>query len=309
MLNSGWNSNYKNLAKKAELRECKLSEAAISELVVDFRSRLFRYMRLAYTNRTLRERAASVFRTMKDLRTVGEVVTEKHRVFDAALFAAKRETSAFGTKCTYVFGSPEGCPYKARLIAKNAQKRTDRLEELKRRVHAYRQDMFNLEAMEHCALALESYIISDLEGVSALYAGKEWALGVPKYAVPDESDSFESDRLCARLAKTRGAAVLSEDYDCVALFGADMMVMEVFKNFFVYASLRDVMATFESERQTRKDVVHRCCVMGTDYNLGLKGVGPVKVKKIDVRQAKELFETCLAAQHTKPTVLYSFFFV
>ena len=99
--------------------------------------------------------------------------------------------------------------------------------------------------------------------------------------------------------------MLSEDYDNLVLFGCDMIVAEAHKKFFVYTSLKDVMATFDSV--SRKDAVHKCCLLGTDYNLGLKGIGPVKIKKIDTKKTKELFETCLNAQHLKPDTLYNFF--
>ena len=83
------------------------------------------------------------------------------------------------------------------------------------------------------------------------------------------------------------------------------MIQDIHPKFIVYVSLKDTMATFESVR--RQDAVHRCCIMGTDYNRGLKGIGPVKVKKIDAKQAKQLFETCMTSQSIKPDKLYDFF--
>lgn len=308
MLNSGWASSYKNLARKAETRECRVSDEPVGLVIVDFRSRLFRYMRLAYANRTQRERALSVFRTMRDLRLTGEVVAEKRRVYDAALAIAKREVDHMRVpKCTFVFPSGQRCPHKERARARNAEKAGSRLKELKKRISVYRSNMFDLDALEQCALALESYVISDIEGVSTMHANGERFLGVDAYRVPGESDDFESDRLCARLAMGIGSAVLSEDFDVVALFGADLMVTEAHKNFFVYISLRDVMETFCSV--SRKNAVHKCCLMGTDYNWGLKGIGPVKAKKIDAAEAKKLFETCMASQSVRPGTLYNFFMV
>lgn len=301
MLNSGWNSSYKNLAKKTDVRECRVDDKPFSEIVVDVRSRLFRYMRITYANRTQQERALSVFRTIRDIRMTGEVVAEKRRVFDAALDVTKKEVSNMRVlKCTYVFPSLTPCPHKERMLVKRHETTKERLEELKRRIIVYKRNMFDLDALEQCALALESYIMSDIDGISTMRRPT-----VCNIIVPDESDSFESDKLCAKLAKRPGAAVLSEDFDNVTLFGADIMVKEAHVNFFVYVSLRDTMETLDCVR--RKDAVHKCCIMGTDYNRGLKGVGPVKAKKIDAAEAKDLFEACMAAQSIKPDTLYGFF--
>ncbi len=306
MLNSSWSSSYKNLAKKAEVRECRVADRAISELAVDFRSRLFRYLRLSYANRTDYDRARSVFRAMKDLRLTGTIIAEKRRVYSAALAVIKREVSCLqDVTCTYVFPSKTTCSFKDRIKASNIAKTQERLEELKKRLTVYRQNMFDLDMLKHCALALESYLISDLDEISTMYSGREWILGVPNYCVPDAEDFYESDRMCARFARQGGVAVLSEDFDNVVLFGADMMIKEVYNNFFVYVSLRDVMEIFDSV--SRKDALHKCCLIGTDYNLGLKGIGPVKIKKIDIAKAKELFLTCMSAQSIKPDKYYSFF--
>lgn len=308
MLNISCNSSYKDVAKKAVTRECMISEKPVGELIVDFRSRLFRYMRLMYTNRTYSERARSVFRTMEDLRLTGEVVTEKKRVFAAALIITKKEVEMMEvTSCTYVFASPGECAYKKEKKKKQIQSLRIRLEELKKRIELYKKNMFDLEALKQCALAIESYIISDLDNISTMYSGREWTLGIKKYRIPTGIDMFESDRLCARLAKEAkvATAILSEDLDDVLLFGTDIIIKEVYKQFFVYVSLKDTMAAFGSV--SRKDAIHRCCIMGTDYNMGLKGVGPIKAKKIDTIKAKELFEICLAAQSIKPNNLYNFF--
>jgi hypothetical protein len=306
MLNTCCNSSYKELAKQAVTRECLVSEQPVYGLIVDFRSRMFRYMRLTYSNRSYLDRAHSVRTAMKDLRTTGDTVTEKKNVFFAALVTIKKEVEMMQVKtCTYVFPSAVNCPYKKAKKEKQAAHTRVRLEELKKRIELYKTNMFDLEALKQCALALESYIMSELDSICAMYSGKEWMLGVGNYEVPSNIDKYESDRLCARLAKEGCYAILSEDFDVVMLFGADIMVKEVYKQFFVYISLKDTMTVFNSV--SRKDVIHRCCIMGTDYNMGLKGVGPIKAKKIDDTKAKQLFEICLTAQSTKPKDFYEFF--
>lgn len=327
MLNSS--GSYKSLARKTPVRECGIAEEAVSEVVVDFRSRLFRYMRLVYSNRGQTERALSVFRTMRDIRTTGDVFTEKRRVFDAALASTVKEAERMrALKCTYVFPSTERCPHRVERSSESEKK----LDDLRERISEYRRDMFDIYALDRCALALESYLMSDFDRLSKMHAGSERFLNLGQrsepslrfdvlperqhipgcgsgttrlYVAPDESDSFESDRLCARMSGGIGVALMSEDHDVVALFGADMMITEVHRNFFVYSSLRDTMETFGCAN--RRDLIHKCCIMGTDYNRGLRGVGPVKARKIDAAKAKELFETCTSAQSVSPDVLHKFF--
>jgi hypothetical protein len=305
MLNYSCVSSYKDLAKKAVARECFISDQPFDGLIVDFRSRMFRYMRLTYSNRTYSDRARSVRTAIKDLKNTGDVITEKKNVFFATLVLTKREVEMMKIKnYTYVFPSVTNCNYKkAKKEKQDAYMRT-RLENLHKCIKLYERDMFNLEALKQCALALESYIMSSLDSISTMYSGKEWMLGC-RYVVPDDIDMFESDRLCARLAKEGCYAILSEDFDILMLFGADIIIKEVYKHFCVYISLKDIMVAFGSV--SRKDAIHRCCIMGTDYNMGLKGVGPIKAKKIDDKKVRQLFGTCLAAQSIKPKDLYDFF--
>ena len=71
-----------------------------------------------------------------------------------------------------------------------------------------------------------------------------------------------------------------------------MMIKEVFPAFFTYITLDDIMQTFKST--SRENLVYKCCILGTDYNYGIKGIGPVKITKIDDKKVLDTFETCLA---------------
>ena len=299
MLNTSKSSNYKALAKKTKQRECITSDNPLSEIVVDFRSRLFMYIRTKYINRPLNQKIDGLFRAMNDLDA------EKKHVFQEAVAVMKVEVSLMHVhKVTYVFPSFVTCPYKKHVksLAKTATE--SRLIEFKNRAQGFKCDMLNTDLLEKCIAALESYMISDLEGICSVYKGIEW-LFVPKaeYIVPKKDDMFESDRTCAKLGKS--SAVLSEDFDCLALFGANLMVREVYNGFFSYIVLKDVMETFKSK--TRKNLVEKCCLMGNDYNFGLKGVGPVKVTKIDASETSKLCKTCLSAQTIKSEDFWNFF--
>lgn len=298
MLNTSKSSNYKALAKKAGSRECITSDNPLSEIVIDFRSRLFMYIRTRYINKPIKQKINGLFRAMSNLEK------EKKYIFQAALAVTKMEVSMMHvSKATYVFASPVPCPYKEQKKSAAKTIAESRLKEFKSCVREFKRDMLNADLLEKCIAALESYIISDLESICCIYRGLEWLL-VPEAecVVPKKDDMFESDRTCARLGKS--SAVLSEDFDCMALFGANFMVKEVYNGFFSYIVLKDVMEVFKSK--TRKNLVEKCCLMGSDYNFGLKGVGPVKVTKIDTSETSKLCKTCLCAQSIKLEKFWNF---
>ena len=354
MLNSSSNADYKKLAKKTACLECSISEKPFGTLIVDFRSRVFRYMRLAYINRPLHEKINSIFLVMNEYensyldalstRTLrvrvensensqneSNMLTEKKRVFHEALKLTKKEVALIKPKeCVYVFCSPHTCPYKEKIKTERRKMCEKRLQELNNCMREFKRDVLNVGLLKKCCAALESYIMSDVENICAMYAGKEWLLGIETYTFPKSDNYYESDRLCANVFSTilhsdtkclsnavlentrsenmtnsNSPAVLSEDLDCVVLFGAEFMIKEVFEQFISYVSLKDIMNTFGVK--DRKDMVHRCCIMGTHFNLGLKGVGPVKIKQLDATKAAELFKTCIKHQHIDQKDFYKFF--
>jgi hypothetical protein len=290
MLKRGRSTGYKQLARKADVRECMVSDEPIRELVVDVRSRVFMYMRTRYLSAPLKEKIGRLFAAM------GSLEEERKRAFRAAIAVAKREVSFVGVqRVTYVFGSHTPCPYKVPLHQERQAATAAKLSEFKSSAARLRSNMLNTELLGECIAALESYMLSDLDGVCSSYAGREWLfVPAPNLAVPGAADRFESDRLCARLARGRPCGVLSEDLDCVALFGVNFVVKEAHRGFFSYTTLGSVMEVFGSA--TRENLVEKCCLMGTDYNLGLMGVGPVRVKKIDEHETLALCRACLAAQ-------------
>ena len=291
MLKIRRSDGYKALARKADVRECLVFDKPLQELVVDVRSRVFMYMRTRYLNAPLKDKISRLFMAMSDLEG------ERKRVFRAAIAVAKQEVSFMGVRrVTYAFGSCASCAYKEPLRQERQALTVAKLDEFKSRAAKLRSNMLDVELLSECIAALESYMVSDLDGVCSAYRGKEW-LFVPasSYVVAGAADMFESDRLCARLAHGRPSGVLSEDFDCMALFGANFMVKEVYRGFFTYATLKGIMDAFGST--TRDVLVEKCCLLGTDYNLGLMGVGPVKVRKIDDIETHRLCKACLAAQN------------
>lgn len=296
MLKNRISTDYKKLAKKSEVRECLISDNAISELVVDVRSRLFMYIRTRYLNRPLKQKIDGLFRAMKNLEE------ERRQVFRDALAVAKMEVSFMRVnRAVYVFGSIAPCPYKMGLISEREGVTKDKLSKLLYLMHKFGSNMLDIQLLSGCIAALESYIISDLDGLCSVYRGMEHLL-VPGARIANKMDMFESDRMCARLGKM--SAVLSEDLDCLALFGANMMVKEVHRGFYLYTTLRDVMEAFGST--TRRELVDRCCILGTDYNFGIKGIGPVRIQEIDRQEARELCEACIKDQSVVPEDFWRF---
>ena len=335
MLNSSYNADYKKLAKQTAYLECSISEEPFGTLIVDFRSRVFRYMRLAYINRPLHDKINSVFSVMNE----SNMLTEKKKVFHEALTLTKKEVALIKPKqCVYVFSSPHTCPYKEKIKIERNKVCAKRLQDLNNCINELKRDVLNITILKKCCATLESYIITDVDNICAMYAGKEWLLGIDNYIFPKSDNYYESDRLCAHNSYTSSdscrskllthitpthsntsessvsvsnvvydVAVLSEDFDCVVLFGAEFMVKDVCKQFISYVSLKDIMNTFGVK--DRKDMVHRCCIIGTHFNLGLRGVGPGKIKQLDATQAAELFQKCIKNQHIDQNDFYKFFMI
>jgi hypothetical protein len=401
-LNSSWNTNYKTLARKSKFRECLVAENPLSSIIVDVRSRLFRYMRLQIPERRLDDKIKCVFGLLTSRHK------EEAKVVKEAINTMKKEVAMLLVeKHTYVLCSQEPCPFKRGLKEVNDTAAAKKHDDLLAAIGSFRKNMFDVDKLLECHVAFESYLISNIDKIcSSHYSSFSSYLGTkvdnssrdvtvfdpfhtsasyrsvtgllmlrasgtngskyekfeakarqkpeydPSHSVasrtsgytssffeararsskhekasffearagsmngssfgasvlrtPDQSDHFESDRLCARVAKVAGSsAVLSEDFDCVALFGADMLVKEVWPRFFTYTMLTDVMDAFCSK--SRNELIKKCCILGTDYNHGIKNVGPVKIKKIDENKTSTLFETCLALQSISIRDLVEFF--
>lgn len=303
-ININGNKSYKDANKKIKVRECFTSENPISFVVVDFRSRLFRYMRIVVTNRSLIDKIKCIFEMVKNF----DLEKEKKRIFCFALDLTKEEVSMLKvSQYTYVFPSQNTCIYKERISTKRKTVAEEKLKDFINCFKLFKKNLLNLELLVKCHSAFESYLLSNLDEISLLYLKSDIEVP-PSYIVPDEDNFFESDRLCAKLSNSySSAAVLSEDLDCLSLFGAQMIVKDVHNNFFSYISLKDVMKVFCS--QDRNELVHKCCICGTDYNLGLNRVGHVTTAKIETKKAEDMFKYCMHEQPTSQRVedMYKFF--
>jgi len=260
-----------------------------------------------YVNKPLNKKITNVFSAINDLQK------EKKQIFHNALAFTKKEIAVINPKkYTYVFGSSNTCAFREGIKAERAKILEKKLNDLKSLFAEFKLNMFDITILKKCCAALDSYIISDIDDICTMYEGQEWSLGIEhsNIQISQKVDYFESDRLCANLSANANLhansnAILSENFNCVALFGAEFMVIEIFDNFMLYVTLKDVMKAFNVTN--RKDMVHRCCLMGTHFNLGMKGIGPVKAKQLDAPKAAELFKSCIRAQNIIQTDIYKFF--
>lgn len=131
------------------------------------------------------------------------------------------------------------------------------------------------------------------------------ALGIPNMVAPGESDAQ-----CAHLAQTGDAwAAVTQDWD-IALFGAPRAIRNLTQSKTRTPELLDLAASLKSAGLTREQLVDAAILIGTDYNEGVRGVGPVtavqiikrhgsldaalKARGADMRDAKTVRDVFLA---------------
>lgn len=101
------------------------------------------------------------------------------------------------------------------------------------------------------------------------------ALGVPNLVAPGESDAQ-----CAHFAQTGEAwAAVTQDWD-IALFGAPRALRNLTGSKTRTPELLDLAASLAGAGLTREELVDAAILIGTDYNEGVSGVGPVKAVKL-----------------------------
>ena len=101
------------------------------------------------------------------------------------------------------------------------------------------------------------------------------ALGVPNLVAPGESDAQ-----CAHLAQSGEAwAAVTQDWD-IALFGAPRALRNLTGSKTRTPELLDLPEALAAAGLTREELVDAAILIGTDYNAGISGVGPVKALKL-----------------------------
>src|SRR5688500_91263 len=101
------------------------------------------------------------------------------------------------------------------------------------------------------------------------------ALGLPWIVAPGESDAQ-----CAQLVQSgRAWAAVTQDWD-IALFGAPRALRNLTLSATRTPEVLDLAAVLKTAGLTREQLVDAAILIGTDYNEGVPGVGPVKAVKM-----------------------------
>jgi flap endonuclease-1 len=113
-------------------------------------------------------------------------------------------------------------------------------------------------------------------------------LGVPYLEAPGEAEAQ-----CAHLVSAGHAwAAVTQDWD-IALFGAPLALRNLSGSTTRVPELVDLAASLKAAGLSREQLVDAAILIGTDYNVGIHGVGPMKAVRL-VKQHGTL-EGALAA--------------
>jgi flap endonuclease-1 len=173
----------------------------------------------------------------------GRSVTHLHGLISRLSLYAK-----WGARSIWVFDGAQPDLKEATLIA-----RAERIEAAR--------------AAGDNAQAAVSVTEEDLEECRALLS----ALGIPWIVAPGESDAQ-----CAHLVQEGHAwAAVTQDWD-IALFGAPRALRNLTLSETRTPELLDLEVALAAEGLTRSQLVDCALLIGTDYNEGISGIGPVK---------------------------------
>ena len=313
-LKSSKGTGYKALARQTKVKICSPESIVCNYVAVDVRSRLFKYVREISMIRNTKRKVRCVFGLL-----LQGINSEIKRVCNEALERMMAEVHIIGAdKVKYVFCSPNRCPYRERLrLSDRILEKTKAKERLAKALSKCKKHILKVSVMIECHSAFVGYVIAHIEEVCLIYnniisekniSGRYWAFST---VMPYHEDSYESDRLCARISEnlygkfSSDNFVLSEDYDCTFLFGAKKMIRKVTKHAVQYVTIKDAMKVFGCNN--RQSLVYKCCLMGTDYNLGLKGIGPKKA--VATNNERVLAKECMKQQCINIRELMEFFLV
>jgi flap endonuclease-1 len=121
-------------------------------------------------------------------------------------------------------------------------------------------------------------------------------LGVPHMVAPGESDAQ-----CAHLVRTGHAwAAVTQDWD-IALFGSPRAIRNLTSSRTRTPELLDLEAALSAAGLTHGQLVDVAILIGTDYNEGIPGVGPVKALTL-IRRHGDLRRALAALGKSIPRV-------
>ena len=177
----------------------------------------------------------------------GRPVTHLH-----GLVARLTQYARWGARSVWVFDGVQPGRKEATLVA-----RAQRIEAAR--------------AAGHDAQAMVSVGPQELEECRTLLS----LLGIPWLVAPGEADAQIAD-----LARTGAAwAAVTQDWD-IALFGAPRALRNLTRSTTRPPELLDLGAALAAANLSHAQLVDAAILMGTDYNEGVAGVGPVKAVRL-----------------------------
>jgi hypothetical protein len=266
----------------------------IEHLAIDVRSCLFKFIRL--TKRTTHYKILCVLSLINN-----GIQYEVQRVVDQAFVWMYNCVNHINpTNFVFVLSSKQRCPFREPLkCAYRISMMESSLNNLEICLAEYKKHLLSMESLITCYAAFEAYLLNNVSEICLIY--NDTFTNVPSIQ-PTIHDYFESDRLCACLSDY---TIISEDYDLVALFGATRIITNVVHGYIQCVTLQDLMVTFRCN--TRTELLNKCIIAGTDYNLGVKGFGVAKIIRMEPQLASELCETCLTFQGIDITHILPFY--
>lgn len=294
VLNKSQINTYKLLAKQSVLHNNEIIET--DTIIIDLRSLVYKYLRNTYsTSDSYVKRINCVFNLMPNLKK------QNIEILHEALNYISEKTANYPNKIIVVPTSIN-CPFKTSCqnVRKNIAKQS--YKKLQEQLSFIKENLLNIQYINACYNAYKLYCLTNVGKICLLYRKLISRTELLQhYIKPTEEDFYESDRLCARLSIQFNIPVFTEDFDCIALFGASSIIY----NNYTQISLETLFKIFMAD--DRNILVKKCCLLSTDYNYGVYGIGPGRILSINNGFLQNLFEDCMNLQNINIQDMLNFF--
>jgi hypothetical protein len=248
--------DYKVVFKNIKWGTCYTRDQPWKEVCVDGDSLTFRYI-LDYSEQlTISNKEIGSF--LYDRKTYSEKL-----IYGTAVYCNERLERDLGSLSGYTLVFGRGFVERKRVtIEKYELERVECLRDLLN----FRIENFNLDSRGILRVSKRLIISSRSEVLDLL----------KKMVKVHFKEVLEPDMVCPKICPV----VVSEDYDLM-LFGAMYLVKKVENGTIKFIGLGDVLDFLGLENRKQLVIVATLC--GTDYNEGVKGIGPSVSKSIALR--------------------------
>lgn len=241
---------HKELFKGVYWGKYYTSERPVEKVAIDGDSIVFRHI-LDFRKQDVKVSAMNNLDTDTLLRVCLQEITQY------SVSEINKILEIFAESCVLVFG--EG------YIPQKHQKMLEREEERRKSYKSLSLQKGRLTKERNAMVArlLKKHLITLRDDV----------VNMVKSQLHSYETSREPDIYCPSVCPV----VLSEDYD-LFLFGAEILIKEVTKNEISFLSREKMLKHLQLDSVEQLVIASVLC--GTDYNVGVRGIGPVKSKKI-----------------------------